>query len=205
MGKLIFALLITSALAAAGCATQRNTSTSGATAPPATPISKEAYDSAVRSAETQYKIDKSACDARAGNAKDICVAEAKGKEKVAKADAEAAYKMTPKAREDARVARAEAAHDVAKERCDDLSGNAKDVCVKEADSALTKVKADARVERVATDTKEDAAMKESDARRQAAADKRDADYKIAVEKCDALSGSAKTICINDAKQRYGKN
>ena len=49
------------------------------------------------------------------------------------------------------------------------------------------------------------ATKESDARRQAAADKRDADYKIAAEKCDALSGSAKTTCINHAKMRYGKN
>ena len=203
MGKLIFAMLITTALVAAGCATQRSTPTASAPAP-LTPISKEAYDSAVRNAEAQYKINKDACDTRSGNAKDICIAEAKGKEKVAKADAEAAYKNTPKAREDARVARAEAAHDVAKERCDDLSGNAKDVCVKEADAALTKVKADSRVERVAADSKEDTAMKETDARRQAAADKRDADYKIAAEKCDALSGSAKTTCINDAKLRYGK-
>jgi len=85
------------------------------------------------------------------------------------------------------------------------SGNAKDVCVMEADAALTKVKADARVERVATDTKEDAVVKESDAGPQAAADKRDADYRIAAEKCDALSSSAKTLCINDAKLRYGKN
>jgi hypothetical protein len=205
MCKLIYALVITTAFAAAGCATQRGAPVNGATAGPPVPISKEAYDSAVRNAEAQYKMNKDACDARAGNAKDICVAEAKGKEKVAKADAEAAYRNTPKAREDARIARAEATHDVAKEKCDDLSGNAKDVCVKEADAALTKVKADARVERVAADTKEDTAMKESDARRQAAADKRDADYKIAAEKCDALSGSAKTTCINDAKMRYGKN
>ncbi len=203
MCKLVFALLITTALVVAGCATQRSTPTASGPAP-ATPISKEAYDSAVRNAEAQYKINKDACDTRSGNAKDICIAEAKGKEKVAKADAEAAYKNTPKAREDARVARAEAAHDVAKERCDDLSGNAKDVCVKEADAALTKVKADSRVERVAADSKEDTAMKETDARRQAAADKRDADYKVAAEKCDALSGSAKTTCINDAKLRYGK-
>ena len=47
-------------------------------------------------------------------------------------------------------------------------------------------------------------MKEADARRQAASDKRDADYKVAAEKCDALSGSAKNTCISDAKMRYGK-
>ncbi|HEX9275409.1 MAG TPA: hypothetical protein VGA51_03290 [Casimicrobiaceae bacterium] len=171
---------------------------------PVAPISKDAYDTTVKNAETQYKIDKDACSSRSGNAKDICLADASGREKVAKADAEAAYKNTPKAREDARVARAEATHNVAKEKCDDLTGNAKDICVKEADAALVKAKADAKVDRVAADTKEDSAMKQADARRQAAEDKRDADYKVAVEKCDAFTGSTKNTCISDAKLRYGK-
>ena len=205
MSKLIIAVFVTAALSFGGCATQRDASmaTTRPTAPPV-PISKEAYDTAVRNAETQYKIDKDACGARSGNAKDICLAEASGKEKIAKADAEAAYKNTPKAREDARIARAEANHNVAKEKCDVLSGNAKDVCVKEADATLMKVKADAKVDRVAADTKDDVAMKEADARKQAAADKRDADYKVAAEKCDALSGSAKSTCISEANLRHGK-
>lgn len=205
MSKLLIMLLVTASLAAAGCATQRDASmaTANPTAPPA-PISKEAYDAAVRNAEAQYKSEKEACNSRGGNAKDICLAEASGREKIAKADAEAAYKVTPKAREDARVARAEANYNVAKEKCDDLAGNVKDVCVKEADATLTKVKADAKVDRVAADTREDVAMKETEARRQAAADKRDADYKVAAEKCDALSGPAKSTCISDAKMRYGK-
>jgi hypothetical protein len=201
MSKLMIALFGAAVLALGGCATQRDAPM--AAAKPA-PISKEAYDAAIRNAEAQYKSDKDACGSRSGNAKDICMAEASGKEKVAKADAEAAYKNTPKAREDARIARAEANHNVAKEKCDDLSGNAKDVCVKEADATLAKLKADAKVDRVAADTKEDVAMKEADARRQAAADKRDADYKVAAEKCDALSGSAKSTCISEAKLRYGK-
>jgi hypothetical protein len=205
MSKLMIALFVGAGLGLSGCATQRDApmSTARATAPPV-PMSKEAYDTAVRNAETQYKSDRDACGSRSGNAKDICLAEASGKEKTAKADAEAAYKNTPKAREDARTARAEAIHNVTKERCDDLSGNAKDVCVKEADSALTKAKADAKVDRVAADTKQDAAMKEADARREAAADKRDADYRVAIEKCDALSGSAKNTCVSEAKLRYGK-
>jgi hypothetical protein len=205
MSKLIIALFVTAGLGLGGCATQRDAPMAAAKpTAPKVPISKEAYDTTVRNAETQYKIDKDACAQRSGNAKDICLAEASGKEKLAKADAEAAYKNTPKAREDARVARAEANRSVAKEKCDDLSGNAKDVCVKEADATLTKVKADAKVDRVAADTKEDATMKEADARRQAVIDKRDADYKVATEKCDSLSGSAKSTCISDAKMRYGK-
>ncbi len=36
--------------------------------------------------------------------------------------------------------------------------------------------------------------KTSDAKKDAAEDKRDADYKVAVEKCDALAGAAKDTC-----------
>ena len=42
------------------------------------------------------------------------------------------------------IAKAEAEYAVAKERCDDQAGNAKDVCVKEAKSAQTAAKANAR-------------------------------------------------------------
>jgi hypothetical protein len=171
----------------------------------AQPMSKDAHDNAIKNAESQYKTDKAACDGMSGNAKDICVEEAKGKEKVAKADAEAAYKNTPKAREEARVARADAAYSVAKERCDDMTGNAKDVCVKEAKAAHVRATADANVDRVAADTSKAAATKTADAKKDAAEDKRDADYKVAAEKCDALSGAAKDTCIKDAKARYGKS
>jgi hypothetical protein len=206
MSKLLIALFVAAGLSVAGCATQREAPVAAAKPmAPAAPISKDAYELAVKNADTQYKMDKDACSSRSGNAKDICLAEASGKEKVAKADAEAAYKTTPKAREDARVARAEATHGVAKEKCDELSGNAKDVCVKEADAALIKAKADAKVDRVAADTQQESAMKQADARKQATEDKRNADYKVAVEKCDALTGPAKNACVSDAKVQYGKS
>jgi len=211
MSRLLIALFVTAGIGITGCATQqRNAPQPSNPAPtlarPATtaPLSKDAYDVAVRNADAQAKTDKDACASRSGNAKDICLAEASGREKVAKADAEAAYRNTPKAREDARDARAEANYSVAKEKCDDLSGNAKDVCVKEADAALTKAKADAKVDRVTADASQDASAKQAEARQKAEADKRDADYKVAVEKCDALSGSAKSNCISDAKLRFGK-
>ncbi len=201
MSRLMIALLVTG-VALAGCATQRET-TAGSRS--MAPISKESYDAAVRNAEAQYKTDKDACASRTGNAKDICLAEASGKEKVAKADAEAAYKNTPKAREDARIARAEATYGVAKERCDELSGNAKDVCVKEADAKRVRTRADAKVEAVAADTRDESAAKQAESRRKAEQDKRDADYKVAVEKCDALTGAAKSSCVEDAKLHYGKS
>ena len=166
---------------------------------------KDARDTAIKNAEAQYKTDKAACDGMSGNAKDICSEDAKGKEKVAKAEAEAAFQNTPKAREEARVARADATFSVAKEKCDDVTGNAKDVCVKEAQAAHVKAKADAKVDRVASDTQKVASEKTADARKDAAEDKRDADYKVAIEKCDSLAGDAKDTCIKDAKARFGKS
>jgi len=168
-------------------------------------MSKDARDMAIKAAESHYKTDKAACDSLAGNAKDICVEDAKGKEKVAKADAEAAYQNTPKAREAARMARADAAYEVAKEKCDDLAGNPKDVCVKEAKAAHVKATADAKVDRVAADTRKESAEKTADAQRTAAIDKNEANYKVAIEKCDALAGAAKDSCVRDAKARFGKS
>jgi hypothetical protein len=168
-------------------------------------MTKDQQNAAYKDAEAQYKADKEACGTMSGNAKDVCMEQAKGKEKVAKADADAAYKATPKAREDARVARADADYKVAKEKCDDLSGNPKDVCVKEAKAAYTRTKADAKVDRVAADTRNASSEKVAAARKDAAEDKRDADYKVAIEKCDSLSGAAKDTCVRDAKARYGKS
>jgi len=203
MSKLLIALFVGAGLGVAGCATQREAPM--AAAKPAAPISKDTYDTIVKNADMQYKMGKDACASRSGNAKDICLTEAKGKERVAKADAEAAYKNTPKEREDARVTRAEATYDVAKEKCDDLSGNSKDVCVKEANAALVKAKADAKVDRVAAETRLDAETKQIDARNEATKNKRDADYKVAIEKCDALAGTAKDSCVSGAKVQYGKS
>jgi hypothetical protein len=36
-------------------------------------------------------------------------------------------------------------------------------------------------------------------------DTKDADYKVAVEKCDAMKGDAKDKCVAQAKARFGKS
>ena len=94
--------------------------------------------------EAEYKADKAHCDELSGNGKDVCVAQAKAKERISKADLEANAKGTAKARFDAQVVRAEAEYDVAKEKCDDLAGNQKNVCEKEAKANEQKAKADAK-------------------------------------------------------------
>ena len=141
-----------------------------------------------------YKSDKAACDKLSGNAKDVCVKKAKGKESVAKAELE--YSYSGKESDGAKIAKkkADANYAVAKEQCDDRKGNDKDVCVKEAKAAHEKALADVKLNK-----------KVSSAEKDAAQDKRDADYKVAIEKCDSMSGDAKTNCVKAAKERYGKS
>ena len=43
-----------------------------------------------------------------------------------------------------------------------------------------------------------------EARKDEASDKLDAEYKVTLEKCDALAGNAKDACIANAKKKYGK-
>jgi len=168
-------------------------------------MSSDTYKAEKNRIDAAYKSEVAQCKSLSGNAKDVCQATAKGHRDVAKAEAEASYKNTAKARYDARVARVEADYKVAKEKCDDLGGNAKDVCVKEAKAAEVKGKADAKVDKVATESTQDAVKKTADAKQDAAVDKRDADYKVAVEKCDALAGDAKDQCVKSAKARFGKS
>ena len=62
-----------------------------------------------------------------------------------------------------------------------------------------------KVGRVAADTSHEAATKQAEARKDASAEKRDAEYKVAIEKCDALSGPAKDACVSNAKAQFGKS
>lgn len=203
MSRLLIALFVTAGLSVAGVSAAQTFAprTTLATAS----MTKDGYAQAKKDADAQYKIDKNACSSLSGNAKDICIAEAKGKDEIAKAEAAAAYENTPKAREATRVAYAQANYNVTMEKCDDLAGNRKDVCVKEAKAELVRGKADAKVDRVAVDTRQDAAAKQAEARNEANADKRDAEYKVAIEKCDAFAGPAKDACVGNAKVRYGKS
>jgi hypothetical protein len=157
-------------------------------------ISKADYKANKTKISADYKADKAACSSMTGNAKDICVEEAKAKEKNAKADLEFAYTGTLKDQNKALTAHAESAYAVAKERCDDKAGNDKDVCVKEAKAVEVKALADIKLVKEIRAAKTDAS-----------ADKMNADYKVAVEKCDALAGDAKTQCVAAAKTKFGKN
>jgi len=167
-------------------------------------LSKTDYKAGKDKIAAEYTMAKAGCATLSGNPNDICMAGAKGNEKVALADLAAAYKPGIETHYEARVAKANADYGVAKERCDDLAGNTKDVCVKEAKSAETAAKADAKARMKTSDAQATANEKSADARNDATADKLDAEYKVANEKCDTYAGNAKDACVNEAKTRFGK-
>ena len=197
------------ALSAAFCLAMSSGAMAGA-------MSKADYSAAKTDIAATYKADSAACASMTGNAKDICVLEAKGRDKVAKANLVATDAPTAAHRYDVRIAKADAAYSVANEKCDDLAGNAKDVCVKEAKAGYVTAKADAKLAEKTADANATAREKTgdanavarektADARKDAAAEKRDADYAVAKEKCDAFAGDAKANCVKDAKARFGQS
>lgn len=154
--------------------------------------------------KTTYKADKVACGSQSGNAKDICVEEAKGKEAIAIAELDHNNKPTARTAYKVAIAKGKAVYEVAREKCDDLSGNPKSVCVKEAKATWVAAKADATVQMKTTTTNADASSAKTEVRADATADKRAADLKVAEQKCDAMASTAKDTCMASAKAQFGK-
>lgn len=92
-----------------------------------------------------FKSVRTACDSMAGNRKDICVEEAKAKEKTARAELEFAHTGSFRDKNRVAVAAAESVYAVAKEKCDEQSGHAKDVCVTQAKAIEAKALADVKM------------------------------------------------------------
>ena len=150
-----------------------------------------------------YKVAKDKCSSLKANAKDICISEAKGVDKVAKAELEAKYEPSSKHTQKVSMVKADTAYATAKEKCDDLSGNAKDVCVKDAKVVHVKAKEDAKIAKVSSDTSANKSEKMTDIKKEAGTEERQAMYKAANERCDSLAGTPKDNCQKDAKVKYG--
>lgn len=158
-----------------------------------------------KDASTTSTTDEYLCDDLTGNAKDICVQQSEGQQRVAEAEFAALEKSTEENDYDLSMARADAEYDVAKQRCQDVAGNDRDVCIKEADRAYADAKAGARLTHVINDTNESAEETIADAREEAADTISDSEYGVAREKCDAFAGDVKDECIEQAKAEFAQN
>jgi hypothetical protein len=85
--------------------------------------------------------------------------------------------------------KATASYKMARNQCDSLSGNGKDVCVEEAKAVEKRAKAEAKAEYKHTTKAQTNALI-------AAAD---ADYAVAKAKCGAKTGNDMSVCVEEAK------
>jgi hypothetical protein len=154
---------------------------------------KAAYAQAKDRAEADYKVASAKCDGVTGNPRDVCKAEANAARVRTREEASALYKNTLKAFTASRLKIASANHALDKAKCGALTGNDKDVCIKQAKATLIAARADATADKKAIEARTDARD-----------DKRTAEYKVALEKCDAFAGAAKDSCVSTAKSQYGK-
>jgi len=154
---------------------------------------KLAYTEASQRAEIDYQAARPKCDGLTGNPKDVCIAEAKAARIHVEANAKAQFKNTLSARTKARKTIADADYDVNKAKCGSQTGNARDVCIKEAKATKIAFVADATADKKVVEARKDARQ-----------DKKSAEYDVALEKCDALAGSAKDTCVAEANRDFGK-
>ena len=113
-------------------------------------------------------------------------------------------KRAADARHDAAVSQAKADYKAARAKCNELAGNDKDVCVKEAKAARTTATADAKAQLKVRDARVVATDKTNAARVDAVVAKTDANYAVAIEKCKAFANEAKSTCVAEAKMYFGK-
>jgi hypothetical protein len=92
---------------------------------------------------------------------------------------------------DEAVSQAKANYKADRAKCKELTGNDKDVCIKEAKAAEKRAKAEAKADK-----------KTAGANAEANEETREAEFKVAKEKCESMSGSSKTACEKEAEAKY---
>jgi hypothetical protein len=165
---------------------------------------------------SERKSAEALCNRLAGNAKTVCLEEAKGRARIA--EAELAERLAPSDahRLAVEMAKADAALAVALARCDASSGNAREVCRKEAEQQHAAATADATLAAELKDVRstareasaevaETARESTSDALADAMETKRDADYAVAIKRCDGYAGETRADCIERAKAAFASN
>jgi hypothetical protein len=132
------------------------------------------------SADADYDASRVRCRELSGNDRDICVQTAKAERTKAKGGAKSKYQGTGEAKLEAREDAIDADFKVAKEKCDSLAGDAKNVCSADAKAAHTKAEA----------------VLEADEKTMKA------DYKVAKAHCATLPRADRRACLKEAKVKF---
>ena len=97
-------------------------------------MTKSEYAAEKQRIANEYKSAILHCRTLVGNARDVCKQQAKGRVAVAKAQLKARAEPNAKSQYKVDIAKAKAANSVAREKCDDLVGEARSVCNQRAKS-----------------------------------------------------------------------
>lgn len=157
----------------------------------------------------EYESSRRACDALSGNAADICIAEAIGAKNLANAKLDARYRPGSENSDRVRVAKEDELYGVANERCDELFGNTRDICLKAATAAKNSTQ-DIDKENLlrsgSGDRYRNAPRDPSIVdRRHRVTERMDDEYAVELAKCEARAEHDKASCVTDVKVRFGKN
>lgn len=166
-------------------------------------MEREEYAAHKDRVEAEHKAALARCKPMNDRERDLCAVQAAGVRRIARAQLDTQYKPGPRNTEKLMMARAEADYALAKERCDGVAADARDICRKDAKAAFAAARADAKVAKAAAQRGE--RSREAERQRQEARNEQDdALHAAGKERCDALSGQSKDLCLADLKKRYGK-
>lgn len=153
--------------------------------------------------EEQYEQAQTRCKHVEGHARELCNEQARGERDVQAAELQMRAEPTPANEQKLRLAKAEASYSLALVKCKAILGSARSVCRDDARAVFESAKAGARLQQeVVAQTLNSA----NHVRERAAQADRiaQAQFNAARERCEMLPGEARTACLNDAQQRFGR-
>ncbi|WP_187271690.1 BON domain-containing protein [Massilia arenae] len=160
----------------------------------AAPVDKDAHRAAMDKAAADYRTAKTKCDAMKGNAEEVCEDEAKLAQARAELDAYTRYDTTGGNLRDARAKVVRAEHELADTQCDATAAGDKDRCKATAGSIR-----DAALARLDDRNIDRAVGHSSSGELVSSIDSKDPATAAAVQKCEQMTGDARTACVVDKR------
>lgn len=160
----------------------------------AAPVDKDAHRAAMDKAAADYRTAKTKCDAMKGNAEEVCEDEAKLAQARAELDAYTRYDTTGGNLRDARAKVVRAEHELADTQCDATAAGDKDRCKATAGSIR-----DAALARLDDRNIDRAVGHSSSGELVSSIDSKDPATAAVVQKCEQMTGDARTACVVDKR------
>lgn len=174
-----------------------------AAAPAAPLLSKDEIKAHKVRIEEQYDQAQTRCKRVEGHARELCNEKARAERDIQSAELQMQAQPSPEHDQKVRLAKAEAAYSIALVNCKAILGAARRVCRDDAKAVYESAKAEAKLhqEVVAQSLNSEAKVRERTAQADRVAQ---AQFNAARERCEMLPGEARTACLNEARQRFGR-